>query len=133
MRLLSFLLVLVCVSPAWATDRQRAKPILPADAGKHVSEKVTVEMLVKATKDRLLKRQEIYLDSEENFRDPKNLGVIITKAGAENLQKAGVKDPAAHYKGKTIQVTGTVIRKENRLRIEVDDAKQIRIIDKSKE
>jgi hypothetical protein len=131
-RLLSFLLVPVCASRAWPEDGQNTKPLSPTEAAKHVNEKVTVEMVVKATKDRLIKRQEIYLDSEENFRDPKNLGVIITKSGDEKLQKAGIKDPAAHFKSKTIQVTGTVIRKENRLRIEVDDPKQIRIVNKNR-
>jgi hypothetical protein len=91
---------------------------------------VTVQMLVKATKNRLEKRGEIYLDSEENFRDEKNLGIVITKNGAAKFKKAGVDDPAAHFKDKTIRVTGTFIIKDKRPRIEVDDPEQIQIVDK---
>ena len=104
------------------------KPLSPADAIKKVNEKVTVEMLVKASKNRIEKRGEIYLDSEEDFHDPKNLGVVITKAGAAKFADAGVKDPAAHFKGKTIRVTGTVIVKEKRPRIEIEDTKQIEVV-----
>jgi hypothetical protein len=41
-----------------------------------------------------------------------------------------VDDPAVHFKDKTIRVTGTVIIKEERPRIEVDDPKQIQIVEK---
>jgi hypothetical protein len=104
------------------------KPLSPEDAIKKVNEKVTVEMTVRASKNRLEKRGEIYLDSEEDFHDAKNLGVVITKTGAAKFIEAGVKDPAAHFKGKTIRVVGTVILKEKRPRIEVDDPKQITIV-----
>ena len=104
------------------------KPLSPADAITKVNEKVTVEMFVRASKNRLEKRGEIYLDSEEDFHDAKNLGVVITKAGAAKFAEAGVKEPAAHFKGKTIRVSGTVIVKEKRPRIEIDDPRQISIV-----
>src|SRR5262249_20657215 len=44
----------------------------PVEARKKVGKKVTVEMTVKAAKNRLEKRGEIYLDSEEDFKDAKN-------------------------------------------------------------
>ena len=108
------------------------KPLTPAEAIKKVNEKITVFMVVKASKNRLEKRGEIYLDSEQDFRDEKNLAIVITKAGAPRFKEAGVNDPATHFKGKTIQVQGTVIMKENRPRIEVDDPKQIKIVEKEK-
>jgi len=110
---------------AWGVED---KPLSPEDANKKVNEKVTVEMLVKASKNRLEKRGEIYLDSEEDFHDPKNLGIVITRAGAAKFAEAGVNEPAAHFKGKTIRVTGTVIVKEKRPRIEIVDPKQITIV-----
>ena len=73
---------------------------------------------------------EIYLDSEKDYRDPKNLGVIINKAGAAAFAKAGVKDPAAHFKGKTIRVTGTVSQMDKKIRLVVEDPKQIEIVEK---
>ena len=50
-------------------------PITPGEAIKRVNQTVTVEMQVKATKNRLQERGEIYLNSETDFRDPKNLGI----------------------------------------------------------
>jgi hypothetical protein len=127
MRRFAFVCAFVLVAAAAARGLED-KPLSPEDAIKKVNEKVTVELLVKASKNRIEKRGEIYLDSEEDFHDPKNLGVVITKAGAAKFAEAGVKEPAAHFKGKTIRVTGTVIVKEKRPRIEIDDPKQISIV-----
>jgi dienelactone hydrolase len=110
---------------AWAEED---KPLSPEQAIKKVNDRVLVEMTVKASKNRLEKRGEIYLDSEPDFRDPKNLGVVITKTGAAAFAKAGVDEPAGHFHGKTIRVTGTMIIKEKRQRIEVDDPKQIKVV-----
>jgi hypothetical protein len=111
-------------------DAEDTRPLTPVEAIKKVNEKVVVEMQVKATKNRLEKRGDIYLDSEEDFRDKKNLGIVVTKSGAAKFKEAGVDDPAVHFKDKTIRVTGTVIIKEKRPRIEVDDSKQIQIVEK---
>jgi hypothetical protein len=78
----------------------------------------------------LEKRKEIYLDSEEDFRDPKNLAIVINVDGAATFKKAGIDDPAEHFKGKTIRVNGIVTKENDRPRIVVEDAKQIRIVDK---
>lgn len=104
--------------------------LTPAEARKRVGETVTVEMLVKAVKNSLAKRGEIYLDSEDDFRDEKNLAVVITKAAAEKFKNAGVADPAVHFKGKRIQVTGAVTLKDSRARMEVTDPKQIRELER---
>ena len=105
------------------------KPLTPVEARTKVGEKVTVEMTVQAAKDRLEKRGEIYLDAETDFRDEKNFAVVITKAGAASLKEAGIDDPAGHYKDKKIRATGTVKEVDKVPRIEIDDAKQIRIVD----
>jgi hypothetical protein len=107
-----------------------AQPLPPAEAARKVGEQVTVEMLVRASKNALARRPEIYLDSEEDFHDPKNLAVVIPQAGAARFKEAGIEDPAAHFKGKTLRVTGTVTRKDERPRIEVDDPGQIRVVEK---
>jgi DNA/RNA endonuclease YhcR with UshA esterase domain len=108
------------------------KPLTPAEAIKKVNEKVTVQMIVKASKNRLEKRGEIYLDSEQDFRDDRNLAIVITKSAAARFKEAGVNDAATHFKGKTIQVQGKVIMKDNRPRIEVAEPKQIQIVEKEK-
>jgi hypothetical protein len=130
MHLFSGLIPLVCVSLIAAEDKQVDKPLTPAEAIKKVDEKVVVEMLVQASKNRLEKFKEIYLDSELNFKDEKNLAVVITEACAAKFKEAGVDEPAAHFKDKTIRVTGTVTLKDKRPRIEVSDPKQIEIVKK---
>jgi hypothetical protein len=122
----SAMLALLLLIPSFG--RADDKPLSPEGATKKINEKVTVEMVVKASKNRLEERGEIYLDSEEDFHDAKNLGIVITKSGGAKFAEAGVKEPAAHFKRKTIRVVGTVIIKEKRPRIEVDDSKKITII-----
>jgi DNA/RNA endonuclease YhcR with UshA esterase domain len=104
------------------------KPLTPVEARKKVGEKITVEMTVRAAKDRLEKRGEIYLDAEEDFKDEKNFAVVITKAGAAKLKEAGIDDPAAQFKGKKIRATGVVKEVDKVPRIEIDEAKQIMVV-----
>jgi hypothetical protein len=105
------------------------KVLTPVEARKKVGEKITVVMKVQAAKDRLEKRGEIYLDAETNFRDEKNFAVVITKAGAVSLKKAGIENPAEHFMDKKIRATGTVKEVDKVPRIEIDDAKQIKRIE----
>ena len=105
------------------------KPLSAVAARKKVGEKITVEMKVQAAKDRLDKRGEIYLDAETDFRDEKNFAVVITKTGAASLKQAGIGDPAGHFKDTTIRASGTVKLVQDVPRIEIEDAKQIRIVD----
>lgn len=71
-------LAMTLILGGFAAADDEARPLTPVEAIKKINDEVTVKMLVKATKDRLEKRGEIYLDSEENFKDEKNLGVVIT-------------------------------------------------------
>ena len=96
----------------------------PVEAINRTNESVIVEMLVKRTKCCSGSRQ-VFLDSEANHRDPKNLGVVVTESGREKFSEAWIDDPAAHYKGKTIRVRGVVIRRDDRPYLEVHDPGQI--------
>jgi hypothetical protein len=120
------ILVALCVGLVWGADD---KHLTAVEARKKVGEKITVEMTVQAAKDRLEKRGEIYLDSETDFRDEKNFAVVITKAGAASLKAAGIDNPAEHFKDKKIRATGTVKEVDKVPSIEIDDAKQIRLVD----
>ena len=102
-------------------------PISPLEALQRVNGPVTVEMRVKRTKS--CKSSQFFLDSEEDHHDPKNLGIVITMAGAAKFKHASIDNPAVHFKGKTIKVQGTVILKESRPYIEVDEPGQIEIIE----
>jgi hypothetical protein len=107
---------------------QGDRPLSPVEARKKVGQRITVEMTVQAAKDRLENRGEIYLDAEKDFRDEKNFAVVITKAGAAKLKDVGITDPASHFMDKKIRATGMVKEVDMILRIEIDEAKQIRII-----
>src|SRR5215213_3878984 len=99
----------------------------PVEAINRINETVTVEMLVQRTKCCTGSRQ-VFLDSEPSYRDPNNLGVVVTEAGRPSFSEAGIDDPTAHFKGKTIRVRGVVIRKEKGPYIEVSDPSQIEIV-----
>jgi hypothetical protein len=102
-------------------------PISALEATQRLNEPVTVEMPVRRTKCCTGSLQ-FFLDSEENHRDPKNLGVVVTTTGAGKFRAAHIDNPANYFKGKTIRVQGVVILKENRPYIEVDDPGQIEIV-----
>ena len=99
----------------------------PVEAINRINESVTVEMLVQRTKYCTGSRQ-VFLDSEANHRDPKNLGVVVTEDGRAKFSAAGIDDSTAHYKGKTIRVSGVVIRRDDRPYIEVNDPGQIELV-----
>jgi DNA/RNA endonuclease YhcR with UshA esterase domain len=121
------ILIVICLGPSAALGD---KPLSPVEARKRVNEEITVEMFVRASKNRLERHKEIYLDSEVNFRDKKNFAVVINAAGAAKFKKAGIDEPAGYFKGKTIRVTGTVVVHEGVPRIVVSDPKQLRVIEK---
>jgi hypothetical protein len=70
----------------------------------------------------------VFLDSEANHRDPKNLGVVVTDDGRAKFSAAGIDDPAAYYEGKTIRVRGAVIRRDYRPYIEIYEPRQIELV-----
>ena len=125
------LLVVLALSlgqPAVADD---LKPVTAKEAIQHVGQPaVVVEMVVKKAKDRLDKRGVIYLDSEDDFKDPNNLGVALSAGVAAKLKEKGIADPATHFLGKTIRVRGCVMKFEERPYLPVHDPDQITFIEK---
>ena len=101
--------------------------ISPVEAIQRLNEPVLVEMRVRRTKSCTCSSQ-FFLDCEENHRDPNNLGVVVTESARARFAEAGIDDPTAHFRRKTIRVRGVVIRKENRLYIEVNDVSQIELV-----
>ncbi len=102
-------------------------PISPVEAIQRLNEPVVVEMPIKRTKSCTCSSQ-FFLDCEENKRDPKNLGLVVTTAAAARFHEAGIDDPAEHFQGKTLRVRGMVILKEGRPYIEVNDRSQIEVV-----
>src|SRR6516162_5831055 len=103
-RLFAILLFLAGFSPALAADQ--LKPIGPAEAAKKVNEEVTLQMDVKASAGR---DRYCFLNSEDNFRDAKTFTIFINRDVLAKFKEAKIEDPAAHFKGKTVQVTGKVV------------------------
>ena len=99
----------------------------PAEALERINESVSVEMVVRRTKSCSGSCQ-VFLDSEPNHRDPKNLGVVITVDGRPKFTAAGIDEPTAYFNGKTIRVRGVVIRKDKGPYIEVTDPSQIEVV-----
>ena len=106
-------------------------PFSPLEAVSRINEQITVEMLVKAAKD-CVHCSQVFLDSEQDHHDPKNLAVAVTEIGKESFKQMRIDDPADHFKGQVIRVTGVVTLKENRPQIEVNDPRQIEIVEKNK-
>ena len=102
-------------------------PLTPLEAVSRINKQVTVEMFVKAAKN-CPHCSQIFLDSEEDHHDPNNLAVAVTETGAVRFQGARIDDPALHFRGKLIRVTGVVTLKVNRPRIEVGDPRQVEVV-----
>jgi uncharacterized protein (TIGR03067 family) len=101
------------------------KPIGPAEAAQKVNEQVTLQMDVKASAGR---GQVCFLNSEENFRDAKTFTVFINRDALAKFKEAKIQDPAAHFKGKTVQVTGKVVLYNNRPEIVLSGPDAIKIV-----
>jgi len=104
-------------------------PLSLLEAVSRISEQVTVEMLVKAAKN-CQHCSQVFLDSEEDHHDPKNMAVAVTESAKAKFKEISIDDPASYFRSKTIRVTGVVTIKENRPHIEVDDPRQIEIVEK---
>jgi hypothetical protein len=102
-------------------------PLSAPEARTRINERVTVEMLVRAAKN-CRRCSLMFLDSEEDHHDPKNFAVAVTDSGKARYKEAEIDDPAGHFKGKTIQVTGKLIVKDAQPQIEVDDPGQIELV-----
>jgi hypothetical protein len=127
-RLAAWFAALLTCSVGIAGDEPN--PVTPLEAIQQIGKpKVVVEMVVKKSKDRLEKRGVIYLDSEDDFKDEKNLGVAISAEAAEKFKEKGIADLAAHFLKKKIHVRGCVMRFEERPYLPVHDPSQITIVE----
>jgi DNA/RNA endonuclease YhcR with UshA esterase domain len=102
------------------------RPLTPEEAAKKVDEKVIVQMEVKSTGGSTA----TFLNSMTDFRNRKNFTIFIPRDALPAFRKANIDDPAEYYKGKTIQVTGTVSLYRGQVEIKVDDPAQIKVIEK---
>ena len=96
----------------------------PHDMMKKVGEAITVQFPV-ASGRAVSGGNRILLNSEKDFRSPKNVTVVVNAAAlAGKLEKA----TAATFVGKTIRVKGTVKTFQTQTQIEVNDEKQLEFV-----
>src|SRR4051794_28641481 len=88
--------VALSTEPPPASPGDDEPRVIPAaEAKEHVGERCTVEMTVRVSKN-AAKRRTYFLDSEQDFRDPKNFAVVIGYDDAEKFKRAGIDDPSEH-------------------------------------
>jgi hypothetical protein len=125
------IVAVLCLGSNFSLGAEPPKPVTPVKAIAQIGKpEVLVEMVVKKAKDRLEKRGIIYLDSEDDFKDAKNLGVAISAEAAAKFKKLGIADPAARFLGKRIRVKGCVLRFEDRPYLPVHEPGQIFVVEK---
>jgi serine/threonine protein kinase len=99
----------------------------PGDAIRFVNVRCNVEMWVQSTgrdKDGTL----IFLNSESDYRHPKNFTVVIPRAVAAKYKERGLPDPTTHFLQKTIRVSGPVTQNRGRPQIQIQAPDQIRLV-----
>ncbi len=112
-----------------AGAEEKSKPITPEEAAKNVDKEVTLQMPVKAGRTG---KSNCFLNSEEDFKDPKNFTVFIGPEALKKFKEAKIDDPAAHFKGKMVQVKGKVTLYRERPQIALTGPEQIKIVEKEK-
>ncbi len=125
---LSGLLIALSSLPLFVFAAAETPPLTPAEAAKRVNEKVVMQMEVKSTGG----DNNRYLNSEEDFKDAKNFTIFISKNDLGKFKKAGIEKPEVHFKGKLIEVTGTVLVQKEKPQIKVEEPDQIKIVAKEK-
>ncbi|HMP57991.1 MAG TPA: alkaline phosphatase family protein, partial [Gemmatales bacterium] len=77
----------------------------PTEAGKKVGQTVTVAFVVQST-GRAGNR--VFLNSESDRNSAANFTVVLEKPVVDALAQQQIDNPAMHYRGKRIRVTGRV-------------------------
>jgi hypothetical protein len=113
-----------------ALARADEKVIGPEEARDHFNETVTLEMVVKSSME--MTSGVVLLNSEKDRRNVMNLSLFIKKDTVALFKKAKIVDPAAHYKDKTVRVTGKLITYLRRPAIELKGPDDIRIVETRK-
>ena len=122
-------LLLLLTAPALVDAADDAKVLPVAEAKDHVDKEITVEIVVKSS--RLLDSGAFcFLNSEKSYQEKANFTIAIPGEALPKFAALGVKDPASHFQGQTIRVTGKVSLHKDRPQIVVNDPKQILLVAK---
>lgn len=124
---LLLLSIFLIPSAALALAPPAAAPfVTPAQAAKLLDKRVTVQMEVKSTGGNTA----CFLNSAADFRDPGNFTVFLPAEVLEKFEQAKIAKPSEYYKGKIVQVTGTISLYKEKPQIRVDDPAQIKVVER---
>jgi len=123
--------MLLSAMPAAAVAQDAAAAdllaITPDEAAAHVGDECVVTMRVESSRH-MADAGRCYLNSHKDFRDEHNLTVVIFKRGLERFAEEKIDDPAEHFRGKTIRVTGTIELYKEKPQIKVDRVDQVELV-----
>jgi len=112
---------------AKAALRAEKQAVAPEDAAAHVGKVCSVAMPV-ASGRLMPDGSRCFLNSHADHRDKGNFTVVIFASGLDAFEKAGIDDPGAHFKGKTIRVTGRIDLHREQPQIKVTLPEQIEVL-----
>lgn len=125
----SLFLTFLTLTADLSARAEEPKSIKPEEARQHVDQTITTKFPVRHAKHGV-HRKTYFLDSEQDFRSEKNLGVQISEAVAAKLkQEKSIGEPHLHYADKTIRVTGKVFLQEDRAYLQIEKVDQIEIVE----
>jgi hypothetical protein len=112
-----------------ASPTPTAKPGPPAviaaeDAPAHFGRRATVEFEVR-NGSVINEGRMGFLNSLEDFRDPKNFTVVLNEQALRAYTTAGIVDPTKHFRGKRVRATGTIELRRGQHQILVSEPSQI--------
>jgi len=124
--LLAIAVLSVCLGVAAGAPPDKPNPnaLTFKEAAKQVGKKVTMRMEVRSTS--VLVGHRLHA-----FPDPKirsGFFINIPQTAFEAFKKVNIDDPATFYKGKTIEVTGQVVKSKEGAKIVVSDPKEIKVV-----
>ena len=70
-----------------------------------------------------------FVNSAEDYKDPKNVLVFLDKTAVTKFKEAKIDDLADHFRSKTIEVHGKVELYHGRPEIKVASPEQIKIVE----
>lgn len=122
MSLLVFVSALILTDPSQTTP----KVVPAAEATQHVGEEVTVELVVRSSRQ-LESGKFCFLNSHKSFSDKANFTVSIRGDALAEFAKMGIDDPAEHYLRRKIHVRGKVTLYKEKAQVLVDSPQQIKL------
>jgi DNA/RNA endonuclease YhcR with UshA esterase domain len=113
------------------TESEETKLIKAEEAKDHIDKTVTVEFTVVAAKE-LVDKNICFLNSEKNVKSPTNFTAFI-KNTKKFKEASKLEKPAVHYFKKKVQVTGKVVKFQEKLEIVIESPDQIKIVEEKEE